>query len=178
MPGTPEKQIARAKAEVRGDGYAPPQERPPLGSYAALSAIFAAGLGGLLASRGFRDRLPERFGAEDVALLGVASHKISRLVSKDKVTAWARAPFRRYVDQVGPNEIEEETRGEGMRAALGELVGCPYCLGLWVAGALAAGFVTAPRESRFVATIFSGLTVADFMQIAYKAAQDRGLGGE
>src|SRR6266480_1330831 len=92
--------------------------------------------------------------------------------------AWVRAPFRRYVDQVGPNEMAEETRGEGAQAALGELVGCPYCLGLWVAGALAAGFVAAPRESRFVATIFSGMTVADFMQIAYKAAQDRGLGGE
>ncbi|HYY73676.1 MAG TPA: DUF1360 domain-containing protein [Solirubrobacterales bacterium] len=178
MQGTPEQQLDRARSEAAGDGYAPPEERPPLASYAALSAAFAAGLGGLLASRGFRDRLPERFDAGDVALLGIASHKISRLVAKDKVTAWARAPFRRYVDQVGPNEMEEETRGEGPRAALGELVGCPYCLGLWIAGALAAGFAAAPRESRFVATIFSGMTVADFMQIAYKAAQDRGLGGE
>jgi hypothetical protein len=178
MPGSDRGQIDRAKAEVAGDGYAPPQDRPPLGSYAALSAIFAGGVGGLLASGEFRDRLPERFDAGDVALLGIASHKISRLVAKDKVTAWLRAPFRRYVDQVGPNELEEETRGEGPQAAIGELVGCPYCLGLWVAAALAAGFVAAPRESRFVASIFSGLTVADFMQIAYKAAQDRGLGGE
>ena len=178
MAGSAHEQIDRATAEVAGDGYAAPQDRPPLGSYAALSAIFATGVGGLLATRGFRDRLPERFDAEDVALLGIASHKISRLIAKDKVTAWARAPFRRYVDQVGPNELEEETRGEGARAALGELVGCPYCLGLWVAAVLGAGFVAAPRESRFVATIFSGLTVADFMQIAYKAAQNRGLGGE
>jgi hypothetical protein len=178
MPGIPHQQLDQTEHQLTGDGYAPPSERPPLVSYAALSAAFAAGLGGLLASREFREQLPERFDAGDVALLGIASHKISRLVAKDKVTAWARAPFRRYVDQVGPNELQEETRGEGMRAALGELVGCPYCLGLWVAGALAAGFVAAPRESRFVATIFSGLTVADFMQIAYKAAQDRGLGGE
>jgi hypothetical protein len=178
MQGASQQRTDRVKSELAGDGYAPPEERPPLGSYAALSAIFAGGVGGLLASREFRDRLPERFDAGDVALLGIASHKISRLVAKDKVTAWVRAPFRRYVDQVGPNEMEEETRGEGPRAALGELLGCPYCLGLWVAAGLAAGFVAAPRESRFVASIFSGLTVADFMQIAYKAAQDRGLGGE
>jgi len=175
---TPREQLDRAKSEAAGDGYAAPEERPPLASYAALTALFAATVGGLLTSRSFRDRLPERVDGGDVALLGIASHKISRLVAKDKVTAWVRAPFRRYVDQVGPNEMAEETRGEGAQAAVGELVGCPYCLGLWVAGALAAGFVAAPRESRFVATIFSGMTVADFMQIAYKAAQDRGLGGE
>jgi len=178
MPGTPQHELEREQAALGGDGYAAAEERPPLGSYAALSGVFAAGLGGTLASRWFRERLPARFDAGDVALLGVASHKISRLVSKDKVTAWARAPFRRYVDQVGPNEMEEETRGEGPRAALGELIGCPYCLGLWVAGGLATAFVAAPRESRFVAGVFSALTVADFMQIAYKAAQDRGLGGE
>jgi Protein of unknown function (DUF1360) len=157
------------------DGYAPPAERPPLGSYAALSALFAAALGGFLAGAGRRGRLPEGFGAGDIALIGVASHKISRLIAKDKVTAWVRAPFRRYVDQTGPNEISEETRGEGPRAAIGELVGCPYCIGLWVATAMAAGVAVAPEETRFVGGVFSALTISDFMQIAYHAAQEKGL---
>ena len=158
------------------DGYAPPAERPPLGSYAALSALFAAGLGGFLAAARRSGRLPEGFGAGDIALIGIASHKISRLIAKDKVTAWLRAPFRRYVEQTGPSELSEETRGEGPRAAVGELVGCPYCLGLWVATALAAGVAVAPEETRFVGGVFSALTISDFMQIAYRAAQEKGLG--
>jgi hypothetical protein len=92
------------------------------------------------------------------------------------VTAWARAPFRRYVDQTGPNEMSEETRGEGPQAAIGELVGCPYCLGLWVTAAMAAGLVLAPSETRFVGGVFTALTISDFMQIGYHAAQEKGLG--
>jgi hypothetical protein len=157
-------------------GYAPPEERPPMGSYAALTAIFGTGLAGFILAARRNPGLPERFGAADTVLVGISTYKISRLVAKDKVTAFIRAPFRRYSDQVGPNEMEEETRGDGPRAAIGELIGCPYCLDLWVAAALSAAIVAAPRETRFVGGIFNALAIADFMQIAYKAAQDRGLG--
>jgi hypothetical protein len=156
-------------------GYAPEPERPPLREYAVLTAIFNAGLAGFLVTARRRGALPERISATDIAEIGVASHKLSRLIAKDRVTSFLRAPFRRLQGEGGPNELEEETRGEGAQAAIGELVGCPYCLGLWVAGALAAGTVVAPRETRFVTGIFSALTIADFMQVAYKAAQIHGL---
>jgi hypothetical protein len=170
------ERLVGEQTAVSGDGYAPPAEHPPLGSYAALSAVFAAGLGGFLFAARRQGRLPAGFGAGDLALVGIASHKISRLIAKDKVTAWLRAPFRRYVDQTGPNEMSEETRGDGARAAAGELIGCPYCLGLWVAAAMAAGLVVAPEETRFVAGVFTALTISDFMQIGYHAAQEHGLG--
>src|SRR4051812_22414532 len=76
------------------DGYAPPAERPPLlpyaGAMAAFNALFALAL--LLARRSGRE-LPERVGAADLATIGVASHKVSRLIAKDKVTSPLRAPF-------------------------------------------------------------------------------------
>ncbi len=156
-------------------GYAPPEERPPLREYALLAAIFNAGLAGFLIAARRRGALPERLGVADVAEIGVATHKLSRLIAKDRVTSFVRAPFRRLQGDAGPNELEEETRGDGAQAAIGELVGCPYCLGLWVAGALAAGTVVVPKETRFVTGIFSALTIADFMQVAYKAAQIHGL---
>jgi hypothetical protein len=64
-----------------------------------------------------------------------------------------------------------------VRGAIGELLICPYCLGLWSAGAFHIGLVFAPRATRVVASTLTALTLSDFLQIAYKAAENRGLGG-
>jgi Protein of unknown function (DUF1360) len=142
-----------------------------------LMGVFATLFGGALAL--FRRRggeLPERVGAADLVTIGVASHKLSRLIGKDKVTAPLRAPFTEYEGQGGPSELEESSRGRGARKAIGELLICPYCLGLWVVAAFAVGLLFAPRLTRFLAAIFAALTISDFLQIAYKAAEEKGLG--
>jgi hypothetical protein len=159
-------------------GYAEPRKRPPFGIYAALSGIFNAGYAGALvaAKRSGRD-LPGEVSTKDVVLIGTASHKLSRLVSKDKITAFLRAPFTEYEGRGGPAEVEERARGTGVRRAIGELLICPYCLGLWASGGFHLGLVYAPRTTRLVASTFTALTISDFLQIAYKAAEDRGLGG-
>jgi uncharacterized protein DUF1360 len=159
------------------DGYASGAEKPPLLSYATFMAIFAALFGGGVAAakRSGRD-LPERIGPGDLALIGTASHKASRLLAKDKVTSPLRAPFTELEGKGGPAEVEEGSRGQGVRKAIGELLICPYCLGLWVVALFAFGLVFAPRLTRFVASVLAALTISDFLQIAYKAAEDRGLG--
>src|SRR4051812_19603997 len=132
-------------------GYAPAEHRP-LGSYAVLTGAFGAALAGtLLGLRAAGRELPERPSAADIALAGVATHKLSRLLAKDKVTSFLRAPFTRYQEPGPPGEIEEQARGTGMRLAIGELAICPYCLSQWVAAAFACGLVAAPRTTRFVA---------------------------
>jgi hypothetical protein len=113
--------------------------------------------------------------AADLVLLGVATHKLSRLIAKDKITAFARAPFTRYQGRGGPAEVEEHPRGEGMRRMIGELLVCPYCLGMWLSGGFHSGLLFAPRTTRFLASVLNGLTISDFLQIAYRAAEDRGL---
>jgi len=159
------------------DGYAEPAERPPLLSYAAMAAIFnALFAGGLLAAKRRGRALPERVGAADLVLIGTASHKLSRLISKDKVTSPLRAPFTELEGSGGPGELEERSRGSGARKAVGELLVCPYCLGLWVVAAFALGLLFAPRLTRVLAAVFSALTISDFLQIAYKAAEQKGLG--
>jgi hypothetical protein len=159
-------------------GYAPPQERPPLLGYALLAGLFnalvAAAL--VLLRRSGRE-LPERVSIGDFMLIGVGAHKLSRLIAKDKVTSFARAPFTELQEKGGPAELEEAARGTGARRAIGELLVCPYCLGLWVVAAFTLGIAVAPRFTRFVATVFSALTVSDFLQIAYKAAEEKGLEG-
>jgi hypothetical protein len=156
------------------EGYAPPDERPPLGSYAALSILFNGGLAAFLAgARRGAYELPEDTSLKDLALVGVATHKLSRVIAKDKVTSFARAPFRRYEGRGGPAELSEETRGEGVRAALGEFIGCPYCLALWISGGLSVGMALAPRETRFVSSVFAGLAISDFLQLAYASEQGK-----
>jgi hypothetical protein len=163
--------------QLQPDRYAPPGQRPPLLAYAVamgvFNTLFAAAL--LLARRRGR-ALPERVGAVDVLTLGVASHKLSRLIAKDKVTSPLRAPFTRFEGEAGPSEFSEASRGSGARKAIGEMLICPYCLGLWVVAAFSVGLLFAPRLTRFIASLLSALTISDFLQIAYKAAEEKGLG--
>jgi len=157
--------------------YAPASERPPLLSYATLMGVFAALFGsGLVAAKRTGRELPTRIGGADLVTIGVASHKLSRLIAKDKVTSPLRAPFTELEGQGGPGELEERSRGTGARKAIGELLICPYCLGLWVVAAFALGLLFAPRLTRFLVAIFAALTISDFLQIAYKAAEEKGLG--
>jgi hypothetical protein len=159
------------------EGYAPPAERPPLLSYAFVVATFNALVGGtLLAAKRSGRELPERIGERDLLTIGVASHKLSRLIAKDKVTSPLRAPFTEFEEDGGPAEVEETSRGTGLRRAIGDLLVCPYCLDLWVVTAFCVGLLFAPRLTRFFAALFSALAISDFLQIAYKAAEKKGLG--
>jgi hypothetical protein len=159
------------------EGYAPPEERPPLLSYLSFMSIFGTLLAAALtiAKRQGRE-LPERVPAGQLLLIGTASHKLSRLVAKDKVTSPLRAPFTELEGRGGPAEFEERSRGTGVRKAIGELLICPFCLGLWVIAGFSVGLLFAPRVTRFIASLFAALTISDFLQIAYKAAEEKGLG--
>jgi Protein of unknown function (DUF1360) len=152
--------------------HSPKQERP-LAGYAALIGSFvtiAAGFGAWLRASG--RELPERMPPGDLALITVATHKASRLVAKDRVTSSVRAPFTRFEGDPGLGEDSEEARGSGLRRAIGELVTCPYCISLWIASALAAGLLVAPRATRWVASVLSAIFGSDLLQIAYKRAED------
>lgn len=150
-----------------GAGGVPPRERKA--QYAALIGAYGTAVGSFLAWRELTGRgLPRRIGGRDLALLGAATHKVSRLIAKDKVTTPLRAPFTR----VEPEEEAERPRGRGLRRTIGELVACPYCLDMWIATGFSAAMVSAPRQTRFVATIFSTVAIADFLQAAYRATEE------
>ncbi len=144
----------------------------PIGGYAALTALFA-GLCLAFAEwiRRSGRELPERAGGADLALITIATHKLSRLITKDRVTSVLRRPFTDYQGDGGPGEVEEQARGRGIRRALGELLICPYCVGMWIAAAFAAGLVVAPRPTRWIATALTALFGSDLLQIAYKRAE-------
>jgi hypothetical protein len=153
-------------------GYAP-GEKPPLTGYATLIGIFTSMVGALSwGTRRTGRRLPERVPVGDLVLLGAATHKASRLIAKDRVTSVLRAPFTSLQGEGGPGEVEEQARGSGLGLAIGELLICPYCLGPWVATALAGGLVLVPRPTRWVASVLTAVFAADVLQIAYKRLED------
>jgi hypothetical protein len=116
--------------------------------------------------------LPDDVPVKDLALLAAATHKLSRLIAKDRVASSLRAPFTRYEDDAGPSEVSEEARGRGLRRAVGELLICPYCVGMWVSAVFAGGLLVAPRLTRWLASVLAVLFGADVLQIVYKKAQD------
>lgn len=165
----------RQAAVTEAARYANGADRP-LGGYAVLLSVYSAMvalLGALVRRRG---GLPERFETRDLLLLGVATHKLSRLISKDSVTAVVRAPFTTFAEPSGEGEVHEEVRGEGIRHAAGELVTCPFCLSVWVATALAFGLVLAPRATRFVGSVLGAVAGSDFLQLAYATTQQAAKG--
>lgn len=133
-------------------------EARPLPQYAALTGTFAAALGGFLLLAG--RRLPERPSLADTVRVGLASYKLGRLIAKDPVASFVRAPVTEDPDATEPKR-------EGAARALGELVTCPYCIGLWVASGLSYSLVLFPRQTRLVTTIFGAQAVADFLNAGF-----------
>ena len=152
-------------------GYS--DEKQPLGAYAALTAAFGAGMAAALIAAGRRNRLPERLSPSDVISMALATHKVARLVTKDSVTSFARAPFVHLEEKSGTNSIDESPRGSGLQYSIGELLSCPECAGQWVAGGLLAGLLHAPRVTRAVTGMYSALAVADLLQFVYAGLKSR-----
>lgn len=152
-------------------GHSPRQERP-LGGYAVLMGAFTAlavGFGVWFRSSG--RELPDSISAPDLALVAVASHKTSRLITRDRVTSAVRAPFTEFQGDAGPGEVNERARGRGLRRAVGELLVCPYCLGMWVSAALTASLLVFPRFTRWFAAVLTAFFGSELLHIAYARAE-------
>src|SRR5438477_3557388 len=151
-------------------GYTDKPGEMPLAGYtillAAYGGIFGALFGNLLSRTDVANPRPA-----DAVMLGIATHKIGRIITKDWVTSPLRAPFVEYVESAGGGEVKERSRGTGLRRAVGDLLTCPWCIAPWVAGALYSLFLINPRAARLVTSGFTSVAVSDFLQHAYAAAR-------
>jgi Protein of unknown function (DUF1360) len=145
-------------------------ERPPYGSYAAITGTFA----GLLAAAGalgrLLDRDPQCQSALDLVVLGGATFKASRTLARDEVTSFIRQPFVRGEAHSG--EGEEPVEG-GMAQAIGELVTCTRCVGTWAAAGLASTQILAPRFGRMLTWSLAAAAANDFLQAGFSALRAR-----
>jgi uncharacterized protein DUF1360 len=142
-------------------------EEQLLTEYATLLGFYLASVAVITGIDAQQKRLRRKFSALDLALLGIATHKLSRIVAKDRITGILRAPFVSYIRSSGAGEVEEEPRGRGFQRGIGHLISCPYCMAPWCATALGFGLLFAPRVTRFFAGILVSVTASDFLHRAY-----------
>ena len=158
--------------------YAPHEHRPLDGYAAAMGGFGALAAAMAVAAKATGRPVPERPSTQDVVLISLATHKLSRLIAKDAVTSPLRAPFTRYAEPAGAAELNEEVRDEGssLRHSIGEMITCPFCLAVWVATGFTGGLVLAPRFTRLAATTMTAVAVSDFLQMAYSIAKEAAEG--
>jgi hypothetical protein len=166
-----EKVSEKVQQEIL-EGYGGEEQR--LYSYATLMGLFNLIFAVfLLFVKGTGRNIPERVDTKDLALLGVATHKLSLIGAQDAVTSPLRAPFTELQEKESPKSLDEKPRGKGLRRSVGELLTCQFCLGMWVASFFTYGLVLAPRVTRLIATIFTVVTISDYLHQTYKALTKR-----
>jgi hypothetical protein len=107
-------------------------------------------------------------------LMVLATHKLSRIVAKDRVTAPFRAPFARFEEFDGAGELEEDARGHGFRRAVGNLITCPYCVAPWIALMLKIVEKIAPMLAFHLISLLSTVAASDFLNQLYARLKDEG----
>jgi len=144
--------------------------RAPHGAYAGIMGTFVGGLAGagLLARALGRD--PQDHGALDLVVLGAATFKAARTISRDEVTSFLRDPF---VEGVAHEGGEEPLETGDLRQAIGELVTCTRCIGTWVAAGLTATQVIAPRFGRMLTWSLAAAGANDFLQAGFAALTNK-----
>lgn len=145
-------------------------EEMPLKGVATICGAYALAFSTLYALSHGKQR-SERPSLLDVALLGATTHKLSRLLTQDWVTAPIRAPFTVYKGSSGAGEVKERPRGHGLLLAVGDLLNCPWCSGAWIAMLLGFSSLLAPRFTRTVETIFTAELISDVLHLLYGRAK-------
>ena len=146
-----------------------PDDAVNLSGYSDSMAVYAASVAGLLVlGRATGRQLPQHYSVTDLTLGGIATHKLTRLLSKSSVASPLRAPFTQFVGPAGSGEHVEKPRdGHGLRHTVGELLTCPFCLGVWVGTAYVAGMVFAPRVTRAAGAVLTVVGASDALQHGY-----------
>ena len=137
---------------------------PPYGAYAFLVGIFGAGIAGAAALSGALGREPERLKALDLAVLGAATFKASRTITRDEVLSFVRDPF---VEGEAHDGGEKPVEDGGPRQAIGELLTCSRCIGMWTATGLVSLQTVAPRSGRLLTWSLAASALNDWLQAGF-----------
>lgn len=144
--------------------------RRPYAAYAGIMSTFVGGLavaGGLahLLDRDARDS-----NTLDLAVLGLATFKAARTISRDDVTSFIRDPF--LEGEAGAGDEQPVETGD-LRQALGELVTCSRCVGTWVAAGLGTTQILAPRFGRLLTWTLAAAGANDWLQAGFVAVTSK-----
>jgi hypothetical protein len=137
---------------------------PPYAAYAGIMTTFVGGLAAAGTVARLLGRDPRENTTLDLAVLGVATFKAARTISRDEVTSFLREPFVEGEAHAGD---EQPVPSGDVRQALGELVTCSRCIGTWVAAGLAGAQIVAPQFGRILTWTLAAAGVNDFLQAGF-----------
>lgn len=140
----------------------------PLGAYVLFVAIYNLLLFGLIRKASPKDA---KLDLKELGLIALSTQKLSRVITRDAVTAPFRAPFARYQESLGYGEIRDEPVGKGLRLAIGEMITCNYCADMWVGLGLMAALKKFPNPTWAFMSLMSTCTVADFLHVFYESTR-------
>jgi hypothetical protein len=102
-------------------------------------------------------------GVVDIGLIGLASHRVGRIVAFERVAVPIREPFTATVpDSTGVDETVV-ARGRGVQWAVGELLSCPTCVASWAALMMYIGMALVPGPTRVLISVLSAAGVAELV---------------
>jgi hypothetical protein len=143
-----------------------PTTQRPYGAYAGITGTFVGGLALAGALARLLDRDPRDESALDLVVLGAATFKLARTITRDDVASFIREPF--VEDEAAPGEDHPVETGD-LRQAIGELVTCSRCVGTWAAAGLSTTQILAPRFGRVLTWTLAAAGVNDWLQAGFSA---------
>lgn len=152
-----------------GAATTPPTASGPA-AYAALEAVFASGLLGLIAltRRREHDGTPA-IPRDELPLLAMATFALADVLAKERISTWIREPF--VVEGADHKPVGPE--GSGLRAAIGELMTCTRCVGTWSALGLVALRTASPASGRAAVRVLALAGTNDLMQSGFRLLAER-----
>lgn len=148
------------------------REPMPLKGYSVLIGAFGATVSGILGYAAGHDDLLDEISLTDIAILGVGSHKLARMATRDRIGTVLRQPFTEYrgTSSALPGEATEDARRDDgeLRQAIGELLVCPYCMSTWAAVALFGTYLADRKLGRTAGAFLSVVGIAEMMQSVYR----------
>ena len=115
-----------------------------------------------------------RVSVVDIGLIGLASHRVGRIVAFERVAVPLREPFTATVpDGTGVDETVV-ARGRGVQWAIGELMSCPTCVASWAALMMYVGLAVVPGPTR---ALISVLAAAGVAEVVHNAVEQLEWGG-
>jgi hypothetical protein len=147
------------------------REPLPLGGYAALLALYGAGVAGLFTWAERSGYTLEDISLSDLLVLSMGSQKLARMASKDRIGTVLRQPFTEYDGTEGalPGEASERARRDkgALRQAIGELLCCPYCTTTWAAAGLFGTYLADHKLGRTLGTFLTTISLAEMVQSVF-----------
>jgi hypothetical protein len=137
---------------------------PKRATYLSLMGLF----GGLFVAfsareRGRRRTAPPPIRPFDFVLLALSVFRLARIVSSDQIAEPLRAPVTKEAEE------GSEPKGRGAQRALGELVSCPLCIGVWISAVLSYGLLWLPGPTRVLLAIFGAAGAAEALNFTMSA---------